>query len=255
MISVIIPAYNAEVCIHKAIQSIIDQTRSIDEIIVVNDGSTDDTEGIVSQLITENGLSIQLINQKNAGPSSARNRGLQVANGDWVAFLDADDIWEKEKVEKQMGFLEAHPEYILAGSLVEFSKIRTDRPYDKIRFSELLIKNRVFTSTVIARKNAILKAGGFREDMKYSEDYNLWLKLTKHNLVMVLNDRLVHYGGGKGILSNTGLSSNMWAMEKGELTNFLEMYHLGYISLRKYIGLVVFSLTKFIRRKLLKIFK
>ncbi len=255
MISVVIPAYNAQDSISNAIQSILDQTRVVHEIIVVNDGSTDSTEEVVKQYQTDNGVDIKLINQANAGPSVARNHGVQLAIGKWIAFLDADDIWEKDKIEKQMILLESHPEYALSGTLVEFSKVNKTRPFEKIRFSELLVKNRVFTSTVVIDREVLLRVGGFREDMKYSEDYNLWLKVTKKNLVMVLNDRLVQYGGGKGVLSEIGLSSNMWEMQKGELKNFLEIYQLGYISLGKYIALIVFSCTKFIRRKILKFFK
>ncbi len=255
MISVVIPAYNAEQCIGKAIESIANQTRAVDEIIVVNDGSTDNTVEVITQIIKGLSVDIRIINQENSGPSKARNRGIKESKGDWVAFLDADDIWEKEKIQKQMEQLESHAEYAVVGSLLEFSTINSNRAFEKIKFSDLLIKNKVFTSTVIARKNALIEAGGFREDMKYSEDYNLWLKLTKKHPVMVLNNRLVCYGGGKGVLSNVGLSSNMWAMQKGELSNFFEMYRLGYINLGKYLLLVIFSISKFIRRKILKIVK
>ncbi len=252
MISVIIPVYNAEGSITETLQSIAFQTRPIDEVIIVNDGSSDNTVKVISALKVKLALNIRIIDQENAGPSKARNRGVQEAKGEWIAFLDADDVWEREKVEQQMKLLEEHPEYVLAGSLVEYSKIKSNRKYDRIEFSNLLIRNGVFTSTVIVAKKVLIEIGGFREDMKYSEDYNLWLKICKLYPVMVVNQQLVHYGGGKGSLSDIGLSSNMWAMEKGELSNFLEMYRLGYISLIRYLGLFIFSLSKFFRRKILK---
>lgn len=111
-ITVVIPAYNAEATISRAIDSVLNQTVSVFEIVVVDDGSTDDTAAVVRGY----GPKVRLIQQTNSRTAAARNRGLDAANGDWIAFLDADDYWELDKVSRQLAIVDQHPQVsVLAG--------------------------------------------------------------------------------------------------------------------------------------------
>ena len=115
-ISAIIPAYNSQDFIIDAINSIKNQTHPVDEIIVIDDGSIDDTQQIIQAQTTD----IIYIKQDNQGPSAARNTGIETAKGDWVAFLDADDQWTIDKIEKQLTVLSHTPElHLIAGDMQE----------------------------------------------------------------------------------------------------------------------------------------
>src|ERR1700678_803249 len=104
-ISVIIPTYNRADLIGQALESALAQTHPADEIIVVDDGSTDDTERVVAQYAGQ----VRYMRQVNAGPSAARNRGIQAASGDFIALLDSDDLWVKDRLERQLAALTLHP--------------------------------------------------------------------------------------------------------------------------------------------------
>lgn len=255
MISVVIPAYNAEAIIEKALNSVLEQSVRVDEILVINDGSTDGTAEKIEQIKKDFPIPIVSVDQTNSGPSKARNHGVKMAKGDYIAFLDSDDVWDKQKIEKQLEVFDWEPSCTLLGTLTDFSSVPEGDKITKVSFDQMLLSNRIFTSSVLVKKEALEMAGFFREDMRYSEDYNLWLKIAKMGQAIVLNEQLVHYGGGKGVLSNQGLSSNMWAMEKGELGNYREMLQLNYIGTGKYMVLVLFSLGKYLRRRILKLLK
>ncbi len=116
VVSIIIPAYNAHLYIGATLESAVKQTFRSFEIIVVDDGSTDDTQSI-AQNFYDRGVTV--ISQSNAGPAAARNRALSIARGEYVALLDADDIWEPDYLQTMVGFLNSHPEVSIAFS--EFS--------------------------------------------------------------------------------------------------------------------------------------
>src|SRR5579864_8774897 len=107
-VTVIIPAYNGERFIRRAIDSVLQQTYPVTQIIVIDDGSTDATRAIVSEYTDR----VTLIEQRNGGPAKARNAGLSAATGEFIAFLDADDWWEPVKIETQLSVLKVHPEAI-----------------------------------------------------------------------------------------------------------------------------------------------
>ncbi|MDZ4150125.1 glycosyltransferase family 2 protein, partial [Methylicorpusculum sp.] len=116
-ISAVIPAYNSALFIQDAISSIKKQSRTVDEIIVIDDGSMDNTEEIISNL---NDPNIRYFKQLNQGPSAARNFGIQKAKGDWIAFLDADDQWTPDKIDLQLKTLDRSPSLkLIAGDMTE----------------------------------------------------------------------------------------------------------------------------------------
>ena len=155
-ISVVIPAYNVAAFIAETLQSVLRQTRPVHEVLVIDDGSKDDTAAIAESF----GGIVQVVKQKNAGASTARNNALGRATGELIAFLDADDVWAPTKIEKQVAYLEAHPEVgTVAASFVVFGAVAKDydvhmndaqlRSFGPVDF---LSSPRVHPSTLVFRR-------------------------------------------------------------------------------------------------------
>jgi len=187
LISAIIPAYNAADTITRTLKSILDQTVPPHEIIVVDDGSQDNTCEVVRAL----GDRVTLISQENGGPSAARNTGIKAATGDWLAFLDSDDAWLPTKLERQIPHLS--DEY----AIVDCYEVDGADEHDfELTFDHLWEHNYIGTSTVILKKSAWESIGGFKEERKYIgiEDYNLWLRiLHEGGRVKTVPEELVLY--------------------------------------------------------------
>ncbi len=170
-ISVIMPAYKAAATIAAALRSIRDQTVRVHEVIVVDDGSPDDTAELVARDFSE----VRLMRQPNAGPAVARNNGAQAATGDWLAFLDADDVWLADKLERQLPATEDPKAAVVAGRVVG----RRDPHFHPAPdFDSLWAHNTIATSSVLLRREAFLAAGGMTAHLPPCEDYNLWLRLA-----------------------------------------------------------------------------
>ncbi len=190
-VSVIMPAYNAEQYIGEAVQSVINQSFTRWELIVVDDGSTDNTEVIVKKLAQKDNRIIYLY-QTNGKQGKARNLGISVAKGRFLAFLDADDLWLPQKLELTLKEFADDIDLVFTnGYLLSDEKQIYQEPivmgingrlYEGIKgFEEFLFGNKIPTLTVVARKEPILKVGSFCDsivDNIYKpEDYDLWLKL------------------------------------------------------------------------------
>jgi glycosyltransferase involved in cell wall biosynthesis len=253
MISVIIPMYNAETTIETCIVSVLNQTyKGKMEIIAVNDGSKDNSQRIVEEIIKNNTsvVDIQLVNKDNGGVSSARNKGLALVKGDYIALLDSDDEWLHDKIEKQLEVFKNNPEVGFVGGLI--SKPSNDDP--KIIFialSKLIFKNYFQPSTVMFKKEVIDKVGFFDETQKYAEEGNYFMRVANIYSCALLNEQLILYGQGKVGFGVSGLSANLKEMEKGELRNLLHAYQQNYISLFTYSLAVVYSILKYFRRILI----
>jgi len=247
-ISVVIPMYNASKTIERCLDSVLEQTYLPYEIIIINDGSTDDSRAVVEEYIKRNTskLNIQLINQKNSGVSSARNRGIKESKGDWIAFLDSDDIWVKNKLEIQTTFIVQLPYIGLLGGGFENKLLKETIKYKEITFDQLLYRNYFATPTVLINKSKLKFY--FDEHKKYSEDYLLWLNILKNERAIYINENLAYNIDGKMRFGDYGLSSNLMGMEKEELKNYFILYNDKAISFFKFLFLSVFSLLKFIRR-------
>ena len=189
-ITVVIPLYNKQATIQGALQSIFTQTVQPDEIIVVNDGSTDGSEKVVE---TINHPLIRLIHQPNSGVSAARNLGVREAKGDWIAFLDADDEWKPEFLETIMCLSASYPEcYILATAykLQDQHGNNKEISLNKMPFSgdHGILSNYfevascsnppVWSSAVTIKKDAIISTGGFPVGVKSGEDLVAWARLA-----------------------------------------------------------------------------
>jgi len=184
LVSIIIPAYNAEKYIQRALESALAQTYKDIEIIVIDDGSTDKTAEIIK---TYQDPRIIYIFQKNQGQGPARNNGIKKSQGEYITFLDADDYYFPEKVEKQVRFLENHSEYqavycnalhfYSAHPLVFFKKKHNYHSGDI--FKDLLESSYINLNTIMVSRQILDKAGLFNENRYCPEDWELWLKISR----------------------------------------------------------------------------
>lgn len=192
-VSVVIPAYNSARFIGHALRSVRTQTYQPHEVIVVDDGSTDDTRAVVAAA----GADIRYIRQPNQGVSAARNAGLAAATGELICFLDADDLWEADKLRAQVDFMRDHPDVGLVFSdESEFdehgvqcaSLLSTSRFASEISaggpiadaYRKLLTDNFIPTSTVMAKRDCFAVAGGFDVRLKAAEDRDMWCRIAAH---------------------------------------------------------------------------
>jgi len=213
LVSVIIPTYNRAATICAAIDSVLAQTYPEIEIIVVDDGSTDDTYQILKAY--QQSRKIVYLTQANSGPAAARNRGIKAAHGQYIAFLDADDRWLSEKLAKQIPLF-SDADTCLVFSDMQFTGGRTGlyssllrrgyRRGDVIR--DLLAENFVPTSSVVVRNIALDGSKVFLDDREHvpvGEDYYLWLQLAREFKFNFVNEPLVEYSVHDGQLSGNAL--------------------------------------------------
>jgi teichuronic acid biosynthesis glycosyltransferase TuaG len=182
-VSVVVPAYNRSHTLADALASALNQTSPVHEILVVDDGSTDNTKELVSRYSSP---PVRYIYQENKGPSAARNRGMHEATGSLIAFLDADDVWLPEKLALQLEKFIQNPLLGLCASanyscdenlnIKGVHQICPTHP-GRIR-KELIVKNLFATPTVIIRKDCLDKVGGFDESISFGEDWDMWLRIV-----------------------------------------------------------------------------
>jgi glycosyltransferase involved in cell wall biosynthesis len=193
-VSVIIPTYNCEAYIRETIDSILDQTFQEFELIVVDDGSTDGTQGIVESY----GAQVRLVRQSNAGVCVARNRGIREARGKYICLMDHDDFWFPDKLATQARLLEGSPETGVVFS--EFTlwhpdpsghfpaplsfapppdSEQIDPEYSGWIYHQFLLDCWMLTSTAMFRADVFKKCGTFDESLPYSEDWELWLRISR----------------------------------------------------------------------------
>jgi glycosyltransferase involved in cell wall biosynthesis len=196
-VSVVIATHNRAVQVRQAIDSVLGQSVPVREVIVVDDGSTDDTR---TQLAAY-GNSIRVLHQENAGASAARNRAFQSARAAWIAFLDDDDVWLKSKIERQMALIEHNPRIglIYCSDYAVDEQLRILYPRNAAPenrgdvFERLIVKNFIFTSCVIARRDLIERADGMNPAYRFAEDWDLWLKIAATHTVDFVPEPLVWY--------------------------------------------------------------
>jgi len=193
LISVVIPAYNCQNYIVSALDSIFEQSYTNIEVIIVNDGSTDNT----LQVLNNYRNPVTIINQDNSGSAVARSLGMKKSSGKYIAFLDADDLWLADKLKEQVEFLENHKDYGLVfsnwvtwkpndkGEFVstEISLNKSDiivkKPYSGWIYSDLLMDCIVWTSCVLMRHSIYEQVGNFNTNLRRGQDYDYWLRVSK----------------------------------------------------------------------------
>jgi len=250
-ISVIIPVYNASTTIIQCLESVIKQTKPVYEIIVIDDGSTDNTLFIVTRFKESNKIdNLIIISQSNSGPSKARNKGIKKAVGNWIAFLDSDDKWLPDKIEKQVAVIEQNKDVSIIGTAFLSKDKNYYKKSEQIGFKKMLFKNRFLTSTVLVRKEVVSKFL-FDEKLSYAEDQKLWLNIIYLYKGVVINEGLAIYAENQNKYRREALSNNLCQMEKGELGNFFYLYNQKMINLPIFLVISSFSILKHIRRVLL----
>lgn len=245
--------YNAEDTIETCIASVLNQTyKGKVEIIVVNDGSKDNSPRIVEEIIKNNNslVDIQLVNKANGGVSSARNRGLAIVKGDYIALLDSDDEWLIDKNENQLKVFAEDPQIGFVGGLIQ-RPINDEAKIVTVPLSKLIFKNYFQPSTVMFKKEVINNVGFFDETQKYAEEGNYFMRVANKYTCVLLNEQVVLYGQGKVGFGVSGLSANLKEMEKGELRNLSFALQQKFISLPTYLVAVFYSILKYFRRVLI----
>lgn len=251
-ISVVIPMYNSESTILPVLESICNQTMKeyLKEIIVINDGSKDNSKKIVEEFAKSSVVRIHLINKANGGVSSARNAGMKNACGEWIAFCDSDDTWNSDKLEKQIEIINSHNvDFIGCNHTKQPLRIllRTIRKLHRADIKELCIKTFPQTSTILMKKRIFDDIGGFDENQKYAEDGDYLVKIVVSYEYYYLPETLICYGQGKRG-GDSGLSANLKEMNNGTLKTLKEIYHRHDISLGFYCLMRVIYPIKYFRR-------
>lgn len=195
-VEVILPVYNGEKFIRQAILSILNQSTPVKKIWVINDGSTDETGTILEQLQKESTL-IQVLSQENQGVGAALNFGLSHLKADWIAFLDADDLWLSDRIESQLGFLRENPDFpMIFGQIEEFEDFPDQELPQRYKAREGVMDG-LFRSTLLCRRSLFEEFGYFDQTLKVGE-FIAWFQhirdsgVTYHVVPKVLARRRVH---------------------------------------------------------------
>lgn len=238
-VSVVIPVFEAANFITATLNTVAIQTTLPLEVIIVDDGSQDNTCDVIESFSRVNPqIKIRLLRKAHCGPGSARNAGVNEAKGSWVAFLDADDLWYPNKLEKMAVAHQAAPEANFlchneihrgagsADSLIDYSLgFRNDDPIS----AQLFSKNYFSTSAVVCRRDMILAYGGFDSSLPNAQDYELWLRMSPGMKVLFVQEVLGVYINRAGNIS----SGKAWRRYK----NVVRVLHRH----RKFVSLVTYA--------------
>jgi glycosyltransferase involved in cell wall biosynthesis len=207
-ISVVIPTFNRAHILDSVVSSIVNQSIIPSEVIIVDDGSTDSTKEVVKDLIAKNSkFNIRYVSQENQGGNVARNRGIDEAKGEFIAFLDSDDTWDKEKLEKQLAVFQNHENVgavycglrhvdLDKGTVIHEPK----RSYPSGNLgSSLLIRDVTApTSCYMVKRRIFEKVGGFDILLKARQDWEMWIRIAQKYEIGVVPEALVNYGEHTG---------------------------------------------------------
>ena len=206
-VSVIIPVYNRPELLLQAAESVFVQSFADFELIIVDDGSTDQTPAVAAELAGSVAAAgrCRVISVSHTGfPGAARNRGVEAAEGAYIAFLDSDDTWQPHKLERQLAFMQVNPECRIShtrekwlrGEKIVSQKGQKHRREGDI-FSDALKKCIIGPSTTMMERSLLLESGGFHERLEIAEDYEYWLRITSSSPVGYVNEELtVKRAGG-----------------------------------------------------------
>ncbi|MDJ0508850.1 MAG: glycosyltransferase family A protein [Crocosphaera sp.] len=214
-VSIVIPAYNAMRYLPETLDNVLQQTYEAFEVIIINDGSTDNIKEWFTSILDNR---VRLISQQNKGLAGARNTGIENAKGDYIAFLDADDLWEPTKIEKQVKLLDNNPKVglIYTGvAIIDSDGIRTGRifqeDFEGYIWKELTQKNFVGCGSVaMVRKECFEQVSNFDQNLgSFVEDWDMWLRIAVEYPFKVIKEPLVYYR------QHPNSASKKWdAMEK-----------------------------------------
>jgi glycosyltransferase involved in cell wall biosynthesis len=229
LVSVIIPTYNRAGVLRRAVDSVLAQTYQDVELLVIDNGSTDQT----SHVIAEYGDRVMSVVQENRGVSSARNTGIRAASGEYVALLDSDDAWLPDKLARQLEVMTQHPEIPLCHTEeiwirrgVRVNPMKKHQKYGGYIFSYCLPLCVISPSSVLIRRWLFEEVGEFDETFPACEDYELWLRITKTYPVSFLDAPLVvKYGG-----HSDQLSRQYWGLDRFRIKALEKLLQTGGLS-------------------------
>ena len=211
LISVVIPCYNSLKYLEDTLKHVYAQTILPHEIIAIDDGSTDGTQAFLrhEQEKFPSGF-IKIFEQKNCGPGAARNVGIKNASGTWVAFLDSDDIWREQRIQRAIETIEKNPNVIVVsnniceryedGSEREL-KLHEHLNKDESVFVQLYKGNFLSTSSVCVKKDIVERVGSFNEELRAAQDYDLWLRLAREGSFIIIPEVFEEYSIHSGSVS------------------------------------------------------
>lgn len=215
LISIIIPVYNCEKYISKTIETVKQQSYTNWELIIVNDGSADNSLRVIQDGIVDIKEKVKLINfSRNNGVAKARNAALEEASGEYIAYLDADDIWEKEKLYKQLNFMKKNNAFF---SDTAYERIKEDGTFLRIgnapkttNYKDLLKSTIMLTSTIMIDIGKIPKESLKMPDLKMAEDTQTWLNILKTGIIAYgLDENLAMYRKRKGSTSSSKIKATI----------------------------------------------
>lgn len=222
LVSVIIPTYNRKAFLEQAINSVLTQTYEDLEIIIIDDGSDLDNR---YQKIESKDDRIKYFIRPHRGVAAARNFGVSVSSGEYLAFLDSDDLWDKRKLAKQMKYLQDHPEYKICYTNEQWlrngkhlNQMKKHQKYQGQIFKQCLPLCIISASSILLERNIFYDLGGFDEKFEVCEDYELWLRMALRYPIAFLDEKLfVKRGGHPDQLSQKNWGMDRWrirALEK-----------------------------------------
>jgi len=228
-VSVIIPTFNRQEVIERALRSVYAQNRPADEVIVVDDGSSDGTETIITEGFPE----VTYLYQENRGVSAARNRGILEAKGEWIAFLDSDDEWLPGKLERQLQQLSEQPDLRICHT--EEIWIRNGTRVNQMDkhaksggwiFNKCLPLCAMSPSSILIHRTLFETLGGFDENLPACEDYDLWLRMTaRHPVLYISEPQIKKYGG-----HDDQLSRKFWGMDRFRIASLEKTINSGLLN-------------------------
>lgn len=242
-ISIVIPLYNKEKHILDTINCILNQTFQRFEIVVIDDGSTDKS---VEKLNSINDHRIRLISQTNSGAALARNRGVAEATNEHVAFMDADDQWDKDYLESMLKLIKKYPKAVLYGTnyrIVENGEISVLK-YPNIDFEEGIIENYfisgkvytpLWTSAVVVKKTEFQKIGGFPVECKICEDIDLWCRMASIGEVAYLNEAKATYRRDSSNMLSRSKNASSYFPFLDDYQMFFEREQAKYDSVKEFV--------------------
>jgi len=268
-ISIILPTFNGGKYIKIAIESIMSQSFSEWELLVIDDGSTDNTKDIVTEYINKDERISYIKNEVNLGIQKTLNKGLKESKGEYIARIDDDDEWiDKDKLQKQFEFLGSNPNYILVGTGVIVINEKGDELFryllpetDKEIRNKILSKNCFVHSSVLFKKNVSLNFNGYSEEeiVRHIEDYDLWLKLGTIGKFANLPIYAVKFTQREGSISSRN-KLNQFNKNIILIKNYKNKYpyYLGslfFCYIRIYAYFIISNIPSFLKNKIIKIYK
>lgn len=219
-ISVVCPAFNSAKFIEGTLETIVRQTCLPSEVVISDDGSQDDTLGVVKRFVTERGAGIswRILHNDHRGPGAARNAGIRQASCEWIAFLDSDDLWEEKKIERIASAIVSIPDAnffchdeLLVGAdgvarALEYGRrYRPQRPLSP----QIYFSNMFSTSAVVCRRDLLIRHGCFDETFMSAQDYELWLRLSPFMCPAFVHEILGRYVERVGNITSSNLKRRL----------------------------------------------